>query len=122
MLTQNTQIPTSLRGQIRARVKAHPAWPAFLAEKDLLSASAKNADLLEFALRHQQLKAQLEQVLQTYTAAAPRESASTLMLARRIEQLLMAYAIKRKTAAAGDKPRSCSRTELDHFAKALQAL
>jgi hypothetical protein len=101
MLTQNIPIPTSLRGQIRARVKAHPAWPAFLAEKDLLSASAKNADLIEFALRHQQLKAQLEQVLQTYTAAAPAQSAATLMLAARVEKLLAAYAARKKAV----KPR-----------------
>jgi hypothetical protein len=101
MLTLNTPIPTSLRGQIRARVKAHPAWPVFLAEKALLSASAKNADLLEFALRHQELKAQLEQVLQAYATAVPRENASTLMLAARVEKLLMAYAARKKAV----KPR-----------------
>ena len=100
MLTTSTPIPTSLRGQIRARVKAHPNWKAYLDEKGLISASAKNANLIEFALRHPQLKAQLEQVLQGYATTAPRESAAVLMLARRVEKLLMAYA-----ARIASKPR-----------------
>lgn len=101
MLTPNTQIPTSLRGQVRARVKAHPAWPAFLAEKSLISASARNADLLEFTLRHPTLTSQIEQTLQNHATAAPKESAAILMLIHHIEQLLKAYVIKRKAA----KPR-----------------
>lgn len=101
MLAPNTQIPTSLRGQVRARVKAHPSWPAFLAEKGLISASARNADLLEFALQHPTLTAQIEQTLQHHDAAAPRESAAALILINRIEQLLKAYAGKRKAT----KPR-----------------
>jgi hypothetical protein len=96
MLTISTPIPTSLRGQIRARVKAHPHWPAFLIEKGLISASARNADLIEFALRHPPLAAQLEQTLQSYATAAPRESAAVLMLAARVEKLLAAYAATRK--------------------------
>jgi len=92
MLNAYTPIPTSLRGQIRARVKAHPHWPAFLIEKGLISASARNADLIEFALRHQELKAQLEQGLRNHQSAAPRESAAVLMLAARVEKLLAAYA------------------------------
>lgn len=101
MLTPNTQIPTSLRGQVRARVKAHPSWPAFLAEKALISASARNADLLEFALRHPALEAQIEQTLRNHAAAAPMQSAAVLIQINRVEKLLMAYAIKRKTT----KPR-----------------
>jgi hypothetical protein len=100
MLTHNTQIPTSLRGQIRARVKAHAGWKSFLHQKGLLSASAKNADLIEFAFAHPLLKAQIEQILQSHQAAAPKESAATLMLATRIEKLLMAYA-----ARTAPKPR-----------------
>jgi hypothetical protein len=101
MLAPNTQIPTSLRGQVRARVKAHPGWPAFLTEKALISASARNADLLEFALRHPTLTAQIEQTLQNHATAAPTESPAVLMLIHRVESLLTAYAAKRKTA----KPR-----------------
>jgi len=95
MLNAYTPIPTSLRGQIRARVKAHPHWPAFLIEKGLISASARNADLIEFALRHQELKAQLEHALLAYTTAAPREDAAVLMLAARVEKLLAEYAARK---------------------------
>ena len=101
MLTLTTQIPTSHRGKVRALVKAHASWPAFLTEKGLISASARNADLIEFALRHPALKAWIEQILQRYATAAPRESAAALMLINRVEQLLQAYALKRKAA----KPR-----------------
>jgi hypothetical protein len=99
-LTRNTQIPTSLRGQIRAMVKAHAHWHAFLNEKGLISASAKNADLLEFALRHSALKARIEQTLQSYEAAKPKESAATIMLAKRVEKLLAAYAARKRKAQA----------------------
>ena len=98
MLTRSTQIPTSLRGQVRALVKAHPDWKAYLIEKDLISASAKNADLIDFALRYQQsqdLTAQIEQLLDNYAAAAPKESAAVLMLAARVEALLREYAAKK---------------------------
>lgn len=101
MLTPNTQIPTSLRGQVRARVKAHPSWPAFLAEKGLISASTRNADLLEFALRHPTLTSQIEQTLRNHAAAAPVQSPAVLILIHRVEQLLKAYVSRRKTA----KPR-----------------
>jgi hypothetical protein len=97
-LTRNTQIPTSLRGQIRALVKAHAHWHRFLSEKDMISAQARNADLIEFALRHPALKACIEQILQSYEVTKPKESATTLMLAKRVEKLLAAYASRRKQA------------------------
>jgi hypothetical protein len=103
MLTLTTPLPTSLRGQIRARVKAHRHWPAFLHEKGLLSASARNADLIEFALRQPDLKTEIEQVLSNYAAATPHESAAVLIQVNRLENLLRAYAIRRKTGSA--KPR-----------------
>lgn len=102
-LTLTTPLPSSLRGQIRARVKAHPHWPAFLHEKGLLSASAKNADLIEFALRHPLLKTIIEQVLSNHATAAPRESTAVLIQINRLENLLRAYAIRRKIGSA--KPR-----------------
>jgi hypothetical protein len=95
MLTPSTQIPTSLRGQVRALVKAHAAWPAYLTEKDIISANAKNADLIEFALQHALLKTQIEQMLQHHIAAAPQHSAATLMLVNRIEKLLAEYAARK---------------------------
>jgi hypothetical protein len=101
MLTPNTQIPTSTRGQVRALVKAHRAWPAFLNKKGLISASAKNVDLIEFTLRHPALKAQIEQILQNYVATAPQQNAAVLIQINRVEQLLKAYAIRRKAT----KPR-----------------
>jgi hypothetical protein len=100
MLTVSTPIPTSLRGKIRALVKAHANWHGFLTEKQIISASARNADLIEFALRHPTLAAWIEQLLADYAAAAPKESAATLMLARRVEALLQAY-----TAKTAQKPR-----------------
>lgn len=63
MLTVNTQIPTLARGQIRALVKAHKDWRLFLEAKEIISADAKNRDLLEFALFHPTLVAQIEQIL-----------------------------------------------------------
>lgn len=63
MLTINTQIPTIHRGTVRALVKAHSAWDAFKAEKGIVSSNAKNHELLEFALRHASLQAQIETVL-----------------------------------------------------------
>lgn len=95
MLTPTTQIPTSLRGQVRALVKAHASWPAYLTGKDIISANARNADLIEFALRHPMLTAQIEQLLDNYAAAAPKECAAVLMLAARVEKLLAAYAAKK---------------------------
>jgi hypothetical protein len=95
MLTLSTPIPTSLRGQVRAMVKAHKAWPYYLREKDMLSANAKNADLIEFALRNPTLAAQIEALLRNYAAAAPKESAAVLMLAARVEALLREYAARK---------------------------
>jgi len=100
MLTVSTPIPTSLRGKIRALVKAHADWHGFLAEKNIISASARNADLLEFALRHPTLANWIDQMLAEYSAAAPAESVNTLILARRVEALLQAY-----TARTAQKPR-----------------
>ena len=100
MLTISTPIPTSLRGKIRALVKAHAGWHGFLAEKNIVSASARNTDLLEFALRHPTLASWIDQMLMEYTAATPYESVNTLILARRVEALLQAY-----TARTVTKPR-----------------
>jgi hypothetical protein len=55
---------------------------------------------LEFALRHPMLTTQIKLMLDCYEAARPAESAATLMLARRVEALLMAY-----SARAAAKPR-----------------
>jgi hypothetical protein len=94
-LRSSTPIPTSLRGRVRALVKAHADWPAYLTGKDIVSANARNVDLIEFALRHPTLKAQIEHMLQTHTAAAPKQSAAVLMLVNRIEKLLAAYAARK---------------------------
>jgi len=100
MLTTSTPIPTSLRGKVRALVKAHADWHGFLTEKNIVSASARNADLLEFALRHPTLTDWIEQMLTGYALARPAENATTLMLARRVEALLQTY-----TARTAAKPR-----------------
>jgi hypothetical protein len=63
MLTVNTPIPTAARGKVRALVKAHPHWRLFLEAKEIISADAKNRDLIEFALFHPTLVAQIEQLL-----------------------------------------------------------
>lgn len=99
MLTVATQIPTSLRGKIRALVKSHASWREFLAEKDIISARARNADLIELALRHPKLKAQVEQMLASYATARPAESAAVLILAARVEKLLAAYAARKRAGA-----------------------
>ena len=95
MLTVSTPIPTSLRGKIRALVKAHAGWHGFLAEKNIISANARNADLIEFALRHPTLANWIELMLADYEAARPGESAATVMLARRVEALLTTYAARK---------------------------
>jgi hypothetical protein len=100
MLTVSTPIPTSLRGKVRALVKAHAGWHGFLEEKAMISANARNADLIEFALRHSTLASWIDQMLDDYAMAAPKESAATLMLARRVEALLQAY-----SARTAQKPR-----------------
>jgi len=64
MLNPATQIPTSCRGTIRALVKAHTDWPNYLRDKGLVSASARNADLLDFALKHADLAQKIEAILQ----------------------------------------------------------
>ena len=63
MLTVSTPIPTSARGKVRALVKAHQDWRLFLEAKGIISADAKNRDLLEFALFHPKLAAQIEQLI-----------------------------------------------------------
>jgi len=107
-LQPGTPIPTSLRGKIRALVKAHAGWHGFLAKKGIVSARAKNADLIEFALRHPTLANWIELMLADYAAAAPAESVNTLITARRIEALLQAY-VTRKTA----KPRVRVKAEIE---------
>ena len=59
-LTRSTQIPTHARGKVRALVKAHKHWKVFLRKKAIISASAKNADLIEFALYYPELIAGIE--------------------------------------------------------------
>jgi hypothetical protein len=110
MLTASTPIPTSLRGKIRALVKAHAGWHEFLTEKDIISASARNADLLEFALRHPQLTNWIEQLLlgtntdevavevtaeATAEPSAETSTGAVLMLAKHVEALLAAYAARK---------------------------
>lgn len=63
MLTINTQIPTAVRGQVRALVKAHNDWPNFIKSRNIVSATAKNSELLEFALQHQDLALKIEAIL-----------------------------------------------------------
>ena len=63
MLTRSTQIPTLARGKVRALVKAHKHWKVFLHKKGMLSASARNADLIEFALFYPELIAGIEAIL-----------------------------------------------------------
>src|SRR6187402_978010 len=80
MLTPQTQIPTAARGQVRSLVKASAGWAAFLTEKGLISASARNADLIEYALRHPMLAAQIEAVLQGHTSPqAPADGPEAMM-------------------------------------------
>lgn len=75
MLTQDTQIPTHARGKVRALVKAHKGFTAFLLEKDLISACAKNRDLIQFALRHPALTAQIETILMPIRPLIPASAA-----------------------------------------------
>lgn len=89
MLTLTTQIPTLLRGKVRAMVKAHRQWKAFLDEKQMLSSQARNRDLIEFALRHKTLRQAIEGMLAGHAAAmraAPRVmwSSSTIAEVERI--------------------------------------
>ena len=48
---------------MRALVKAHPEWRLFLEAKELVSANARNQDLIEFALFHPALAMRIEQVI-----------------------------------------------------------
>jgi MoxR-like ATPase len=79
MLTISTQIPTIARGQVRSLVKAHADWSNFLTEKGLISASAKNADLLEFALRHPDLTLKIEAILGQSPDNAQVDGPETMM-------------------------------------------
>ena len=63
MFTINTVIPTSARGAVRALVKSHPDWAAYLEEKGLISANARKEHLVEFASRYPALEASIEGVL-----------------------------------------------------------
>ena len=92
MLTQQTQIPTHARGKVRALVKAHKGFTAFLLEKDLISAQAKNRDLVEFALRHAELTAQIEALLMPIrpaiqpSAAVPAPEATVYIIERLLHE------------------------------------
>lgn len=89
-LTLNTQIPTLLRGKVRATVKAHRHWKAFLDEKDMLSSQARNKDLIEFALRHKPLRQAIEGMIAGYEAslrAAPKVMWSSSTIAE-VEHML----------------------------------
>ena len=69
-LTRSTQIPTHARGKVRALVKAHKHWPVFLRKKSIISASARNADLIEFALYYPELVAGIEALISPAVADA----------------------------------------------------
>jgi MoxR-like ATPase len=60
-------------------VKAHNDWSAFLIEKGLISASAKNADLIEFALRHKDLTAKIEAILSLAPQDTQEDGPETMM-------------------------------------------
>lgn len=102
MLTLTTQIPTHARGQVRALVKAHKGFTAFLLEKDLISAQARNRDLIEFALRHRELTAQIETVLMPIRPPIPASTAVPMpeTTVRIIERLLHEFFRQQQ-----DKPR-----------------
>ena len=101
-LTQSTQIPTHARGQVRALVKAHKDWKAFLEEKGTISASAKNADLIQFALRHPELTAQIETLLMPIRPVIPASAAVPMpeTTVHIIERLLREFYSRQ-----GEKPR-----------------
>jgi MoxR-like ATPase len=75
MFTITTPIATAIRAQVRALVKAHAAWPAYLTEKSIVSATAKNSELLDFALRHPALAGQIDALLSS-SPVAPGNPAS----------------------------------------------
>jgi hypothetical protein len=77
-LTPHTPIPTAARGKVRALVKAHPHWHLFLEANELISASAKNSDLIKFALFHPALVTQIEQLLDACNALTLSEQAEQI--------------------------------------------
>ena len=85
MLTRSTQIPTHARGKVRALVKAHKGF----------SAQAKNKDLLEFALRHPGLVAQIEALLMPIrpqiapTASVEAPEATVRIIERLLHEFFM---------------------------------
>src|SRR6187401_2792942 len=79
MLTINTQIPTVARGAVRSIVKGHADWHLYLIEKGLVSASARNADLLDFALRYPDVTAKIEALLMLSPVGAQADAPETLM-------------------------------------------
>jgi hypothetical protein len=83
MLTLSTQIPTAVRGKVRALVKAHKYWAVFLHKNGLVSASVKNADLIKYALYYPELTAQIEAVLGLEPAAATLVANRKLSLRQR---------------------------------------
>lgn len=98
MLTQSTQIPTHARGKVRALVKAHKGFTAFLLEKDLISARAKNRHLIEFALRHPELTARIETILMPIRPMIPASAAVPMPEAtvHIIERLLREFYSRQK--------------------------
>lgn len=83
MLTRTTRIPTAVRGKVRALVKAHKWWPVFLRKEGMISANAKNADLIRYALFYPELAAQIEALM----GLAPAASVSAGIDTRAIEEL-----------------------------------
>ena len=73
-----TQIPTLARAAVRALVKAHPDWLPFITARGKLSAQALNSELLEFALKHKALTAQIENVLNLSPVGAPVNGPETM--------------------------------------------
>jgi MoxR-like ATPase len=79
MLTVSTQIPTIARGQVRSLVKGHADWHLYLLEKGLISAAARNADLLDFALRYPDLTAKIEAILRLSPAGVQSDGPDTMV-------------------------------------------
>jgi hypothetical protein len=99
MLTRQTQIPTHARGKVRALVKAHKHWPVFLRKQGLISASAKNSDLLTFALWYPDLAAQIEAIIRPPQTAAELEFARWERNTRTLKRLKRLLAIAEKQFA-----------------------
>src|SRR5436190_625140 len=71
-------------------------------EKHIISADARNADLIEFALRHPALTARIEQILGLHQAAPVKIAVAAYTV--KIEALLSAYARRMASKAAPALP------------------